>query len=310
MKRMKEAAAERGTRPCTGLPMPMPAPPRPAGAAMKCHETMPPPHHAAARLVPPPHHTANSPRPPPVPLAEREPTLHIPDDVLRHLRRGDGTLLGAPPPLLQPLVLEAAAPLAEGCNRTCWRLMWQRLQPLGWRLQPHVWRMHPHVCSRLHSHPMACACAHGMCPWHVPMACAHGMCMCMCPGEHPRLCESAIVCVAAHRGGHGQTPLQLPVLGLMLGHVLGRPHAAVLAALVPRFSGVVILPRLNQLSDGERRLRLQAADLAACNAVRQRLQAIPKQYHPRSCCSSVQCGPRARARSVHQAAAPGCRSRL
>ena len=178
MKRMKEAAAERGTRPCTGLPMPMPAPPRPAGAAMKCHETMPPPHHAAARLVPPPHHTANSPRPPPVPLAEREPTLHIPDDVLRHLRRGDGTLLGAPPPLLQPLVLEAAAPLAEGCNRTCWRLMWQRLQPLGWRLQPHVWRMHPHVCSRLHSHPMACACAHGMCmcPWHVPMACAHGMC--------------------------------------------------------------------------------------------------------------------------------------
>ena len=154
-------------------------------------------------------------------------------------------------------------------------------------------------------------------PWHVhvPMACAHGMCMCMCPGEHPRLCESAIVCVAAHRGGHGQTPLQLPVLGLMLGHVLGRPHAAVLAALVPRFSGivisgVVILPRLNQLSDGERRLRLQAADLAACNAVRQRLQAIPKQYHPRSCCSRVQCGPRARARSVHQAAAPGCRSRL
>jgi len=101
----------------------------------------------------------------------------------------------------------------------------------------------------------------------------------------------------------------------MLGHVLGRPHAAVLAALVPRFSGVVIsgvviLPRLNQLSDGERRLRLQAADLAACNAVRQRLQAIPKQYHPRSCCSRVQCGPRARARSVHQAAAPGCRSRL
>ena len=156
--------------------------------------------------------------------------------------------------------------------------------------------------------------SHGMCmcPWHVhvPMACAHGMCMCMCPGEHPRLCESAIVCVAAHRGGHGQTPLQLPVLGLMLGHVLGRPHAAVLAALVPRFSGVVILPRLNQLSDGERRLRLQAADLAACNAVRQRLQAIPKQYHPRSCCSRVQCGPRARARSVHQAAAPGCRSRL
>ena len=113
--------------------------------------------------------------------------------------------------------------------------------------------MHPHVhvCSRLP---------------------AHGM----CPGEHPQLCESAIVCVAAHRGGHGQAPLQLSMLGLMLGHVLSRPHAAILAALVPRFSGIAILPRgqggaRDRLSDGERRLRLQAADLAACNAVLQRL---------------------------------------
>jgi hypothetical protein len=176
---MKEAAAERGTRPCTGLPMPVP--PRPAGAAMKCHETMPPPHHAAARLVPPPHHTANSPRPPPVPLAEREPTLHIPDDVLRHLRRGDGTLLGAPPPLLQPLVLEAAAPhllkaatarAGGSCGRGC--------NPSGGGCNPMCGGCTP-MCARgctaipWHVHvPMACA--HGMCPWHVPMACAHGMC--------------------------------------------------------------------------------------------------------------------------------------
>ena len=41
----------------------------------------------------------------------------------------------------------------------------------------------------------------------------------LCPGEHPQLCECAIVCVAAHRGGHGQPPLPLSVLGLMLGHV-------------------------------------------------------------------------------------------
>ena len=114
MKRMEQAAAERGTRLCTGLPMP--APPRPAvAAATHCHESMPPPHHAAPRLAPPPHHTANNPRPPPVPPPEREPTLHIPDDVLRHLRRGDSTLLGAPPPL-QPHVLEAAT--------MRWRLMW------------------------------------------------------------------------------------------------------------------------------------------------------------------------------------------
>ena len=46
---------------------------------------------------------------------------------------------------------------------------------------------------------------------HVPSA--------LCPGEHPQLCECAIVCVAAHRGGHGQPPLPLSVLGLMLGHV-------------------------------------------------------------------------------------------
>ena len=50
---------------------------------------------------------------------------------------------------------------------------------------------------------------------HVPSA--------LCPGDHPRLCECAIVCVAAHRGGHGQPPLPLAVLGLMLGHVPRRP---------------------------------------------------------------------------------------
>ena len=104
----------------------------------------------------------------------------------------------------------------------------------------------------------------------------------MCPGESPRLCEAAIVCVAAHRGGHGQPPLQLSVLGLMLGHVLGRPHAAVLAALVPRFSGMAIVRTTpaNQLSEGERRRRVQAADLAACNAVRQRLQATQPAQLP------------------------------
>ena len=120
MKRMKQAAAERGAKPCTGLTMP--APPRPPVAAMHCHETMPPSQHAASasRLVAPPHPTANSPRPPSVPPAEREPTLHIPEDVLRHLRRGDGTLLGAPPPPpLQPHVLEAATPRVGGCNPMC-----------------------------------------------------------------------------------------------------------------------------------------------------------------------------------------------
>ena len=258
---MKQAAAERGTRPCTGLPMPVP--PRPVVGSVAALTP-----HAAPRLVPPgvAAHAANSPRPPPVPPAEREPTLHIPDDVLRHLRRGDGTLLGAPPPPLQPRVLKAATPRVGGCNPTCWRLQphvlgadvveaatpWVEAAATWGEgcIHPHA-HVHVHVCSRLP---------------------AHGM----CPGEHPQLCESAIVCVAAHRGSHGQAPLQLSMLGLMLGHVLSRPHAAILAALVPRFSGIAILPRgqggaRDRLSDGERRLRLQAADLAACNAVLQRL---------------------------------------
>ena len=66
-----------------------------------------------------------------------------------------------------------------------------------WRLQPRV-------------QDAGCMC---MCP--LPSA--------LCPGEHPQLCECAIVCVAAHRGGHGQPPLPLSVLGLMLGHVPRRP---------------------------------------------------------------------------------------
>ena len=99
------------------------------------------------------------------------------------------------------------------------------------------------------------------------------------------------MCVAAHRGGHGQAPLQLSVLGLMLGHVLRRPHAAVLAALVPRFSGIALPPRMNQLSEGERRLRLQAADLAACNAVRQRSQALQSSrlLQPRAVQAAAPC---------------------
>ena len=155
-----------------------------------------------------------------------------------------------------------------------------------------------HVCSRLHTPPMACACVHvhvhahvhAHVHVHVACACACGMCMCMrmctcmcmCPGESPRLCEAAVVCVAAHRGGHGQPPLQLSVLGLMIGHLLERPHAAVLAALVPRFSGMAILRTTpaNQLSEAERRRRYQAADLAACNAVRQRLHATQPAQLP------------------------------
>ena len=128
--------------------------------------------------------------PPPVPLAEREPTLHIPDDVLRHLRRGDGTLLGAPPPLLQPLVLEAAAPhllkaatarAGGSCGRGC--------NPSGGGCNPMCGGCTP-MCARgctaipWHVHvPMACA--HGMCSWHVPMACA-----CACVQASTRGCAS------------------------------------------------------------------------------------------------------------------------
>ena len=148
--------------------------------------------------------------------------------------------------------------------------MWQRLQARGWILQSHGVEGYtpPWPCVIEAAHP-----SHGMCACGMCMRTC--MCMCMCPGESPRLREAAIVCVAAHQGGHGQPPLQLSVLGLMIGHLLERPHAAVLAALVPRFSGMPILRTTpaNQLSEAERRRRYQAADLAACNAVRQRLHA-------------------------------------
>ena len=74
---------------------------------------------------------------------------------------------------------------------------------------------------------------------HVHVPCA------LCPGEHPRLCECAIVCVAAHRGGHGQPPLPLSVLALMLGHVPRRPLTLALAlalALAPALALALTLP--------------------------------------------------------------------
>jgi hypothetical protein len=154
MRRMKRAAAERGAKPCTGLTMP--PPPRAAAAATHGHEAPSTPHHAASRPAPlTAPLSAGSPRPP----KPQEPTLHIPHDVLSHMKRADGSLLGTPP----------TAPTATA---------------LCWRLQPRVPGAHVHVVEAAPPTVKAAAAWGGVCtpcvltavrrPFHpIPRAMMH-----------------------------------------------------------------------------------------------------------------------------------------